>query len=136
MKNPSKLRFGLTSLVVISALLSCQSAGPSSTLKEANEVHQASIMIHKDCTKVLDSLKIVHDGNVAVLTKLDSLTAVLTTWEENLWEVPGFEHDHDHNHQGHHHTPAPSMTDASMLEYQLEARKAVEEVKELLRAIR
>lgn len=113
----------------------CQSSEPSDTLKQAHEAHQEAMAIYAQSRKLLDSLKAAQPDNEVLLARLDSVSKTLTVWEENLWEVPGFEHSHDHDHEGHahHHTSAPSMTDASMLEYQLEAKKAIEEVHGSLR---
>ena len=66
-------------------------------LTEAFEIHNQSLAISKEARNALDKI------TDADLIKLQ-FESRLAQWNENIIEVPGFEHHHDHNHDhGHHH---------------------------------
>lgn len=66
-------------------------------LTEAFEIHNQSLTISKEARNALD--KIADSDSIKL-----HLASRLAQWNENIVEVPGFEHHHDHNHDhGHHH---------------------------------
>jgi hypothetical protein len=100
----------------------------SQMLIEANELHLESVSIASKLEKSLDSLG--QRASAAEKIRLDSLAHLVEVWEESVIEVPGFEHEHT---EGHEHKPAPQMTDESMLEYQRNAKEAIESISAQLR---
>lgn len=66
-------------------------------LTEAFEIHNQSLAISKEARNALD--KITDSDSIKL-----QLESRLAQWNENIIEVPGFEHHHDHSHDhGHHH---------------------------------
>lgn len=102
----------------------------SQMLIEANQLHLESVSIAGKLEKSLDSL--AQHASAAEKVRLDSLAHLVELWEESVIEVPGFEHAHEHA-EGHTHKPAPQMTDESMLEYQRNAKDAIESISAQLR---
>ncbi|WP_031529294.1 hypothetical protein [Dyadobacter crusticola] len=115
-------------LVPLALMLGCGDVQQKSeALQKANQVHIESMDIATSVEKSLDSLR---RENIVPPEKsrLDSIARLVAEWEEAVIEVPGFEHAHQHT-EGHQHKPAPQMTDESMLEYQLNAREAIESIR-------
>ncbi|MCU0324068.1 MAG: hypothetical protein MUF45_02285 [Spirosomaceae bacterium] len=118
--------------IITTLLMACggkQTDNP--ILAEANKIHIESIAIQEAIEpkiEQLDSLKSTLNDSTKI-AKLEDIKKMFIEWEEGLLEVPGFEHQH-HNHEGHSHKhkPAPEMTDESMLEYQKNTKKAIEEL--------
>lgn len=109
-------------------------SGPGDLLKQANRVHLEAVALYNETHELYDSLKkqAKADQDSLLLSRLDSLHKLMHSWEDGLYEVPGFEHDHgghDGDEHKHEHKTAPKMTDQSMLEYQESARAAIEELK-------
>lgn len=98
----------------------------SQLLIQANQLHLESISIAGKLEKSLDSLAQHASANEKI--RLDSLAHLVELWEESVIEVPGFEHAHEHT-EGHEHKPAPQMTDESMLEYQRNAKEAIQSIR-------
>lgn len=98
----------------------------SQMLIQANELHLESVSIASKLEKSLDSLG--QHASAAEKIRLDSLAHLVELWEESVIEVPGFEHAHEHT-EGHEHKPAPQMTDESMLEYQRNAKEAIQSIR-------
>jgi hypothetical protein len=94
----------------------------SEVLIRANALHMEALATAEKVEHTLDSLR-KSPGNANMGSELDSLQKLLELWEEGMIEVPGFAHEHHHG--SHAHKPAPQMTEASMLEYQANAREAV-----------
>ena len=80
---------------------------PDPLLEEANEYHLKAMAVYKEVVEKIEKETI--DS-----TALAQLQDRLKTWDNNLIEVPGFEHthdhghdhdhdDHDHDHEGHDH---------------------------------
>lgn len=110
----------------------------SDKLIEANKVHLESVAILENVESGLHVMKKLAETKQDSLRlhKLDSLENLLELWEEGVVEVPGFEHEHHHEKGGHHeHQPTPQMTDESMLEYQLNAKEAIESLQRDLKNI-
>lgn len=119
--------------VIMVALWACGGKPTDNqTLVEANRIHLESISIQEKIEpkiEQLDSLKSTLKDSTKI-AKIENIKQMFEEWEESLIEVPGFEHEH-HKHDGHehHHKPAPEMTDESMLDYQKNTKKAIEELK-------
>ena len=129
----------VTLLGLMYAGFACTSKkGPGDLLIEANEVHQEAMAIYHDTHERYEAVKKKADelGDSLVIARLDSIHDLLHNWEEGLYEVPGFEHSHEHSHEGHSHDhshkTAPAMTDQSMLDYQKNAKSAIEEIREMV----
>ncbi|MEO6282398.1 MAG: hypothetical protein ABIO93_03355 [Dyadobacter sp.] len=116
-------------LIPLALMFGC--GGPnrkSEALIQANQVHMESVTVASKLEKLLDSLR-KENTETAQIARLDSIARQIELWEESVIEVPGFEHAHQHG-EGHHHKPAPQMTDESMLDYQLNAKKAIESIRD------
>lgn len=129
----------LPGLVLIFVLTACsKDKAKSDALIEANKVHLESVAMHENVENGIHLLKQRAETkqDSTRLQKLDSLQDLMELWEEGMIEVPGFEHEHHHEKGEHHeHKPAPQMTDASMLEYQLNAKAAIEALQKDLKNI-
>lgn len=129
----------LPGLVLIFVLTACsKDKAKSDALIEANKVHLESVAMHENVENGIHLLKQRAETkqDSTRLQKLDSLQDLMELWEEGMIEVPGFEHEHHHEKGEHHeHKPAPQMTDASMLEYQLNAKAAIEALQKDLKRI-
>ncbi len=133
--------FLFVSVCSIGAFLSCSSGqGPNEILSEANQAHLEAVEIYNETHELLEKLQddAKAGGDSQAVARLDSIHDLLHTWKDGLYEVPGFEHSHDHGEEGHthdhSHKAAPSMTDQSMLDYQKNARSAIEEIRKALEA--
>ncbi|ODS76966.1 MAG: hypothetical protein ABS46_18650 [Cytophagaceae bacterium SCN 52-12] len=133
--------FLLVFVCSIGTFLACSSGqGKNEVLAEANRVHLEAVEIYDETHELLEKLqeeaKAGEDSQA--VARLDSIHDLLHNWKDGLYEVPGFEHTHDHGEEGHKHDhdhkAAPSMTDESMLDYQKNARAAIEEIRKSLRA--
>lgn len=129
----------LPGLVLIFVLTACsKDKAKSDVLIEANKVHLESVAILESVENGLHAMKKRAETkqDSTRLQKLDSLQDLMELWEEGMIEVPGFKHEHHHEKGEHHqHKPAPQMTDASMLEYQLNAKAAIEALQKDLKNI-
>src|SRR5690606_1422279 len=110
--------------------------GPSEILIQANDVHNEALGIYSEAHELYETLKRQAEtsNNERLIIQLDSIHELLHRGEDGVYEVPGCEHDHGeqgHSHE-HSHVVAPRMTDQSMLDYQINARKAIEEIREVL----
>ncbi|WKN44175.1 hypothetical protein [Tunicatimonas pelagia] len=97
------LTLGMTSLVVACG----DSKKTDENLQQAFELHQEAVEIRQMADKQIDQLK-ANEDSLFVNTytaDLESISRSLKEWDEQLVEVPGFEHDHDHDHDhsGHDH---------------------------------
>ncbi len=134
-----KLIFSLITCCAVGAMLSCSSRQePGEILTEANKVHLEAVEIYDQTHELLEKKQgeAKAGGDSLVTARLDSIHGLLHSWKDGLYEVPGFEHSHDHGGAGHSHEhshkAAPSMTDQSMLDYQKNARAAIEEIRKSL----
>ncbi|MGD1894637.1 MAG: hypothetical protein ACFB15_29095 [Cyclobacteriaceae bacterium] len=74
-------------------------------LQQAFELHKEAVEIRQMTNKQMNELK-ANEDSLFVNTyqaDLDSISRSLEEWDEQLVEVPGFEHEHDHDHAGHDH---------------------------------
>ena len=99
-------------------------------LEEAYQLHVEAIQIQQEVEPKLDSLVKLDS------VRFDSIRMAFKTWEENLVEVPGFEHDHDHHgHDHHHHDHGPSqpeVTPQQMKAIQNESLQNIKKIKALV----
>lgn len=102
-------------LIATVALLSfaCQESQPDPLMNKAFDLHEEAILVHDSLEHELEEL-----AGMALTPEKDSLLQSIQeaseTWEGNLVEVPGFEHDHDHDHD-HDHAHDHSGSDMSDL---------------------
>jgi hypothetical protein len=132
-----KSSLALSSLCLFFFSVACSSPkGPSDLLIQANEIHLEASKKYDQVHDRYDVLKkdAVERQDSLAIARLDSVHEVLHIWKEGLYEVPGFEHAHSHGDgaHDHNHTVAPSMTDQSMLDYQKNAKEAIDEIMEFL----
>ncbi|WP_157486730.1 hypothetical protein [Dyadobacter alkalitolerans] len=119
------ISYGPIALFLV-ASLSCQpDQQKSETLVEANNLHIESFATAEKIQQKLDSIKKTTTDK-STQAKLDSIGNLVKLWEGGLIEVPGFAHEHHHG--SHDHKPAPQMTDQSMLEFQRNAKQAIEQI--------
>jgi len=104
-------------------------------LKDAFAIHQEAVRIEQTVQRQLDSFQISAEKEL-------NLRARLEQWDEQLVEVPGFEHehhhghDHDHDHD-HDHGSSPKVTPEHMLAIQQESLDSIRTIqRDLDRQIR
>lgn len=83
------------SLLILNMACS-NSSKPDPLLEEAFLIHKQSLTTAKETQKILEGLP----ANDEYRLKMESR---FKHWNENIIEVPGFEHDHSHGHEHHHH---------------------------------
>ncbi|HWV33288.1 MAG TPA: hypothetical protein VN038_26700 [Dyadobacter sp.] len=128
------LVYPVSLLIIVLTTLSCSSGNEKSReLIEANRLHLEAMKISKHLEQKLDSLAPLATDDLEK-SRIDSLKNLIEVWEENVIEVPGFAHAHDHAHGVHEHKTAPSMTDASMLDYQRQSKEAILELQQAITA--
>lgn len=128
------MNFTCPTLIVIAALtiVSCGKKNERTPqLIEANRLHLEAMEIADQLEKQTESLS-AQTRNAVERSEIDSLKNLIEVWEDNVIEVPGFPHAHGHTHGAHSHKSAPPMTDESMLDYQLQSKKAIVELKKAI----
>ncbi len=66
------------------------------TLEKAFQVHQQSLKTAKEARELLEKIPAKDESVSRIQSRLEN-------WNENLIEVPGFEHEHNHEDGDHHH---------------------------------
>lgn len=120
-------------LVIVSACASKDAS--NTTLARASQAHEQAVRIFNEAQLLADSLQKSQSlaTNVPMRNTLDSIQKLLTIWEEELIEVPGSAHQHSEESGYHaHHKTAPKMTEASMLMFQENSKKAITELRDEL----
>ena len=128
MTNIFRLPVFMTLLVVLISSCSGNSENDSK-LKEAHEIHEASMDVR---AQVMAALEIRKSGAESAddSLRVKNLEMALKEWDDQVYEIPGFEHDHDHDHDHHHHhRKAPDLTPEQHLEMQ---KELMAEIKALL----
>ncbi|MEM6843461.1 MAG: hypothetical protein AAF944_26750 [Bacteroidota bacterium] len=99
--KPFVLTLGMVALVVACG----DSKKTDENLQQAFELHQEAVEIRQMTDKQMDELKANKDSLFVSTYQadLDSISYSLEEWDEQLVEVPGFEHEHDHDHAEHDH---------------------------------
>ncbi len=121
-------------------LIACQDNKPDPQLVQAFEVHKSSLATFDSLLVELRTLK-SQSLSPQQQDELTQLAKAGAQWEEQLVEVPGFDHGEGHDHGGHghdhgHNHGGPNMEDlppAEVLKIQ-EAMKT--EVSRLLSEVR
>lgn len=91
---------------MISLLSACGDKQKEIDLQQAFSTHGEAVKVRKNAQEALiklqantDSLFVANNSE-----ELKSIAEALALWDEQLVEVPGFEHDHSHHdHSGHDH---------------------------------
>ncbi len=126
--------FSVPVFLSLLALLISSCSGNSekdSKLKEAHEIHEASMSVRAQTVAALEIMKSSAESAEDSL-RVKDLEMALKEWDDQVYEIPGFEHDHDHDHDHdhhHHHRKAPDLTPEQHLEMQNEM---MAEIKALL----
>lgn len=100
MVNSFQLRQLIYGLSVFTLILFVSCSGhskPDPQLEEAFRIHKEALQVEKEARDLLEKLPEDSDAK-------SKIEARLRSWDENLIEVPGFEHDHSHDHHGHDHS--------------------------------
>lgn len=95
-------------LGILFALISCgDTKQKSEDLEQAFKIHNEAVKLRRTVDAKMAQLKSNTDSLfMATNTKnLDAIGQSLETWDDQLVEVPGFEHEHEHehDHSGHDH---------------------------------
>jgi len=121
--------FSLLTIVVL-----CLFSASCSDKKQESQTLILANNLHLEAIETQESLeqKLLHIRNYALkahnrllIHEADSLKEQVELWKESVMEVPGFDHEHKHG-EHHDHKPAIKMTDISMLQYQQEAKNAID----------
>ena len=118
----------LTAVIICMLSVGCSDKKQESqTLILANNLHLEAIKTQESLEQKLMRIRnyAIRAYNPVLLHKSDSLKELVELWKESVMEVPGFDHEHKHG-EHHEHRPAPKMTDHSMLQYQQEAKNAID----------
>jgi hypothetical protein len=86
------------SIVLLFAYACTTTSEDDKLMEEAFNIHEQAMQVAKETKDLLAST----DQNK---TGLSSIRERLERWEDDLVEVPGFDHDHEHSHDhdhGHH----------------------------------
>ena len=114
----------LFSLFVVT--LGCSS--PKVELIEANKIHLENAAIVEVLENKLDSLQKTRTNETQYMD-LQNLKHELEELEENMVEVPGFEHEHHHEGHNHSHETPINYTDDQILDIQKEVKSELLKIK-------
>lgn len=106
--------------------LGCSS--PTAELTEANKIHSENAAIFEVLESKLDSLLKI-STNDSQKKGLHNFKQELSRLEENMLEVPGFEHEHRHEGHGHHHGTPVNYTDEQIFAIQKEVQSELLKIK-------
>lgn len=121
------------SIVLVAVLLclgaSCNSGEDADPLlKDAFAIHQEAMRIEQTVQRQLDSFQISADEELKLRARLEQ-------WEEQLVEVPGFEHEHHHGHDhvhDHDHGTPVKLTPEHMFAIQQESLDSIRSIQRYL----
>ena len=124
---------------------SCTEQKPDENLRNAFDLHNEALDMRK---KVKDHLTQLRQNEDSVFlshygSTLDSLSLLAEAWDEQIIEVPGFEHkddhshdhDHDHDHHGHDHVEDLNLAPEEHLEIQQELKDEIFAIEKALSKI-
>jgi len=110
-------------------------------LKEASEIHNQATKLYEDISSKKEELK----KNIKQFEEKDkekfsqeiedakTLLKDFETWESEIIEVPGNEHEHSHEgHHHHHHAPIVEVSVEEMLQIQKEMLANIQKLSERL----
>lgn len=106
--------------------LGCSS--PKVELTEANKIHLENTAIFEVLENKLDSLQKIRT-NETQNKDLQNLKHELEELEENMVEVPGFEHEHHQEGHNHSHEAPINYTDDQILAIQKEIKSELLKIK-------
>lgn len=106
--------------------LGCSS--PNVELTEANKIHLENAAIFEVLENKLDSLQKIRTYETQN-RDLQNLKHELEELEENMVEVPGFEHEHHHEGHNHSHAAPINYTDNQILAIQKEIKSELLKIK-------
>ncbi|HKK77474.1 MAG TPA: hypothetical protein VJ953_20510 [Saprospiraceae bacterium] len=72
------------------------------TTSEEDKLMQEAFNIHQEAMQVANETRALLTATDQTRKDLQSIRNRLERWEDDLVEVPGFEHDHDHSHDHDH----------------------------------
>lgn len=101
---------------------------PKAELTEANKIHLENAAIFEVLENKLDSLQKIRT-NETQNNDLQNLNHELKELEENMVEVPGFEHEHHHEGHNHSHETPINYTDDQILAIQKEVKSELLKIK-------
>lgn len=107
-------------------MLGCSS--PKVELTKANKIHLENAAIFEVLENKLDSLQKIRT-NETQNADLQNLNHELKELEENMVEVPGFEHEHHHEGHNHSHAAPINYTDDQILAIQKEVKSELLKIK-------
>lgn len=107
-------------------ILGCSS--PKAELIEANKIHLENAAIVEVLKNKLDSLQKTRTNETQYMD-LQNLKHELEELEENMVEVPGFEHEHHHEGHNHSHASPINYTDDQILAIQKEVKSELLKIK-------
>lgn len=144
----NSLRQGVAIAVLLTLAYACQEQTkqePDEDLKKAFDVHNESVEIRKKVDVQINELRGNQDPTFIATNQgqLDSIYQLVEGWDEQMIEVPGFEHahdhsDHDHDHHHHHHHDHMEdldLTPAEHLEIQQHLNKEITSIEKALTEI-
>nr|WP_299382210.1 hypothetical protein [Allomuricauda sp.] len=111
-------------------------------LQKAFEIHEKTISIHKMVLNQMDALKTNKDSLFVETysNDLNTISGSLEEWEEQLIEVPGFDHDEDHSDHDHeyhdHHDEQQKLTPEQHLEVQRQLLVEIQAIAEKIEKIK
>ncbi len=115
-------------MVLLWVLTACSGAGDP-TLEEAAEIHNEASAIGQEVQARLSRLdSLVKAGAVVSESRkkeISALTSDLRQWEDNLFEVPGYEHKHKEDGHHHHHEKSPDLPADKVLDIQKEIHRTI-----------
>jgi hypothetical protein len=140
--------------LVVMASCGDSARGDNRTIKEAATIHEEILTRHDSIYSALTkekkrisaeleagiSRKDKKSAYESMIRSIDKSFRALSSWEESVVAVPGFEHKHTGEHHHHSHDPmkeeiAASMSDKEILELQRALRSRLGEVSTQIRGL-
>lgn len=113
-------------ILLLFIMISCSHSHKSNPLlQEAFILHEQSLETAQEVEKMILNLPDTNRYRLQIESRL-------ANWNENLIEVPGFEHDHSHHDHDHSHRPPLELTPEDMLMVQKELLDSVRTMRDEL----
>jgi len=107
-----------------------ESSKKDPTIEKAFQIHKQSLATAKEARELLEKIPAEDDSVSSIQSRMEN-------WNENLIEVPGFEHEHDHEDVDHHHhvsRPTMDLSPEEMLAVQQQLLDTILAIKNELMA--
>ena len=104
-------------------------ASACATASEEDQLMQKAFNLHQEAIQVAKEAKDLLSSSDQPSEDLQSIRNRLGSWEDNLIEVPGYEHGHDHNHDHDHSHSTIELLPADMLAVQQEFLDSIRVIK-------